>query len=182
MTTVLSPSGIELPDGGDPHSRAQVDRNFTKINDLWNLVNKVKHAEYTAANVTATTGGSGYEFGTWTATTDSTTQNNTFSQNDTSGGAGIGRIKILEAGVYSFHVTYLPTSNPGNTNLTISRISDGMIFDAVERGSGIYGNWEASAGHQGVYLAANDVLKISNAASNAGVVFSGRFCITKLQG
>ena len=38
MSTILSPSGVELPDGGEPHSRAQVNRDLTKINDLWQLV------------------------------------------------------------------------------------------------------------------------------------------------
>ena len=41
MSTVLSPSGVELPDGGELHSRAQVNRNFTKINDLYSEVAQV---------------------------------------------------------------------------------------------------------------------------------------------
>lgn len=35
MVSILSPSGVELPDPGETFSRAQYNRNVTKTNDSW---------------------------------------------------------------------------------------------------------------------------------------------------
>lgn len=177
------PSGSQAPNVPvDSQALAEsVDAALTKAT-------KIKHAEFTAGTVVAGTAGSGYYFKQWTATTDATTQNNTFCRQDptapTVGDTGNtyvkGVIEILESGVYSVNVLYLPTTQPSAIDINIG-IVGGIVIAMTERSS-TYGDWGQNVGHPGIYLASGQKLHMTAVASAASTQFSGNFQITKLQG
>lgn len=121
MVSILSPSGVELPDPGELFSRAQYNRNVTKTNDLWNnQVNYAKADRIMCFSPTAT-----FAWGANTAwdagplAYDSSNFQNTAGANFCGPGSLSGTIKFLEVGVYTAVWVSLPQADPGSKSLVI---------------------------------------------------------------
>lgn len=142
----------------------------------WLQITGIQHAEYTGPAFT-TTAGTGVNFGGPGAVAfvadAAATVNNAFVQPDAA-----GRVKTLQAGVYSMSEIILPTGVPGSYTLSINDITTGKVLASIG-GSG-YGNKEESLDASNVYLPANTVIEFNLATSNA-VTLGSRIRITKVQ-
>jgi hypothetical protein len=134
-------------------------------------ITKTRHAEYTSALV-ALTAGTSRDVGAFTPDA-AVTFNNTFVQPDVA-----GKVKFLEAGVYSLDFIALPPSTPGTLNIQIMGVTQNRIAQAT---GGNYGAWEVSASASNIYLAANEIVTF-NVVCNNSINIGARVRITKIQG
>ncbi|MFD0760188.1 hypothetical protein [Arthrobacter ulcerisalmonis] len=143
-----------------------VDAALTKAAGL-------RHAEFTSVAKLGTPAGNGIVFGAFTADT-SVTFNNTFVAPDTTA----GNLKILETGVYTLTLMYLPSSTPGSVDVGILNATTATKL-LVQNRPGTYGAVEVQLSGT-FYLPANTVLN-AYVASSTGVTFGSRLRVTKIQ-
>ena len=135
MTTVLSPSGVELPDGGDPHSRAQVNRDFTKINDLWKQVGIIAPSTLLAgAAIPANTAYKRFSGPISVTTGAGGTSHSTANATDVN---GVGSLWFGNdglptfQGIYSVHLTAYHTSSAFSYTICITSVDlSKIVYEA----------------------------------------------------
>lgn len=180
MADILSPTGIEKPLGAELHSRAMVNRNYDRINQIAIDMNKIKHVEWIRIgqnDAPANTPWGPGAFGTSPLLVD-INKNGGF----VGPGASNDQIKALEEGVYAF--TWTLHNGSGTTESFWLRLTDpGVTF--------YYGTTPVVTLLNGetmhlavpnIYLPANTTMKVQFSCGSANKTVNHRFKLTKGQG